>query len=71
MKWGPLGRAASCDSWAYNSGVEQPQDPQRGVPGSGSKPLEDIGLSGELGLDVLEVRLPAEFLVKNDTKHAS
>jgi hypothetical protein len=33
--------------------------------------LEDVGLGGKLGLDVLEVRLPAELLVENDTKHVS
>ncbi len=31
----------------------------------------DVGLGGEHGLDVVLVRLPAEFLVEYDTQNAS
>jgi hypothetical protein len=34
-------------------------------------PDKDVGLGGKLGLDVLQVRLPAEFLVEYHTQNTS
>ncbi len=68
--WGPPGRAACGDSQVYDSGLEQTRGPQVGATGFGHKPFEDIGLGGELRLDVMEVRVIAELPVESSSKHA-
>jgi hypothetical protein len=57
-------RAAYCYAGMNDSSVKQPQDIEVDAPSSGYEPGLDLGLGGELRLDVLQMRLPAELPVK-------